>query len=37
MFTTKTNQSLFAALISISISTVLFATAIIPASPGLIA
>lgn len=34
MFATKTNQNLIAAAISVSISAVLFAYAIIPASPA---
>jgi len=37
MFALQNTQNLFVAVISISISAVLFATAIIPASPGLLA
>lgn len=37
MTATTTNQNLFAAVFALGISAVLFATAIIPASPGLIA
>lgn len=36
MYTDNTKKGLFAAVISISISAVLLAMAIIPASPGLI-
>lgn len=35
MYTANTNSNLFAAAISVSISAVLFAYAIIPASPTL--
>ncbi|NQX95439.1 MAG: enoyl-CoA hydratase [Erythrobacter sp.] len=35
MFTLNANQNAFAAIVSIAISAVLFATAIIPASPAL--
>lgn len=37
MFAPKTNNNLFAAALSITISAALFAYAIIPASPTLIA
>ncbi len=37
MYAANTNSNLFAAVISVSISAVLFAYAIIPASPALIA
>ncbi|MEM6475057.1 MAG: enoyl-CoA hydratase [Pseudomonadota bacterium] len=37
MFATITNQNLVAAFVSISISAVLFASAIVPASPAIFA
>ncbi len=37
MFATETNTTVFAAVFSLTISAVLFATAIVPASPGLFA
>ena len=37
MTTTNTNTNLFAGIFALGVSAVLFATAIIPASPGLVA
>jgi len=37
MLTLNVNQNLFAAVVSIGISAILFATAIVPATPGLMA
>jgi len=37
MLTLNANQNAFAAIVSIGISAILFATAIIPATPGLMA
>ncbi len=37
MYATKTNTNLFAAAISVTLSAILFAYAIVPASPALIA
>lgn len=37
MFANNTNTNIFAAIISVSISAVLYAAAIVPASPGLFA
>lgn len=37
MLALNTNQNLFAAVFSIGLTAVLFATAIIPATPGLMA
>ncbi|MCK0127403.1 enoyl-CoA hydratase [Erythrobacter sp. F6033] len=37
MFTTETNNTVLAAVFSLSISAVLFATAVVPASPSLFA
>ncbi|MEM7690517.1 MAG: enoyl-CoA hydratase [Pseudomonadota bacterium] len=37
MFANTTNQNALAAIVSLGISAILFATAIIPASPGLMA
>ncbi|MEM6475255.1 MAG: enoyl-CoA hydratase [Pseudomonadota bacterium] len=37
MFATFTNQNVFAAVVSLSVSALLFATAIVPATPGLVA
>lgn len=37
MLTLNANQNLFAAIVSIGISAALFATAIIPATPGFVA
>ncbi len=37
MFATETSTRLFAAAFSLAISAVFFATAIVPATPGLVA
>ncbi|WP_379554370.1 enoyl-CoA hydratase [Erythrobacter sp. W53] len=37
MFANATNTAVFAAVFSVTMSAVLFATAIVPASPGLLA
>ncbi|NQZ47471.1 MAG: enoyl-CoA hydratase [Erythrobacter sp.] len=37
MTTTNNNTNLFAGIFALGVSVVLFATAIIPASPGLVA
>lgn len=37
MFASNVSQNLFAAVVSVSVSAVLFAYAIVPASPALIA
>lgn len=37
MFALTTNQNAFAAIVSVAISAILFATAIIPATPSLMA
>lgn len=37
MFATKTTTNLFAAIFAVGVSAVLYAAAIVPASPGLLA